>query len=166
MYSENKNSNEISHTLFRLLILKLSDFCSDTRANGNGALFERLSKLRADIFTGPQNDWSIDKISKDMLISCSYLQHLYKTYFHKSIKKDITSARLEYAKYLLFSTDYTVAAVSRQCGYENDVHFMRTFKQNIGMTPSEYRSRQNCSKNKIDEAKSKNPYCLSPRGNK
>jgi len=29
------------------------------------------------------------------------------------------------------------------CGYENELHFMKQFKQYEGMTPSEYRKRRN-----------------------
>ncbi len=165
MYSENKNANESAHLLFRLLLLKLSDLCCGEKNVSDPLLREKLLRekllrLKAEIFSNPQNDWSAERISGELLLSVSYLRHLYKKQFQRSIKEDVTSARLEYAKYLLFSTDDTVSAISQQCGYRNDVHFMRTFKEKIGMTPSEYRSRQVCSWDKRETAKERAPYCL------
>ena len=48
---------------------------------------------------------------------------------------------IEYGKYLLHNTDYTVSRVAEECGYRNDVHFMRQFKEITGSTPSQYRKR-------------------------
>ena len=160
LYAENINADESSRLLLRLWMLKLSDYCNDIKQNRHSFWFDTISKLRADIFSDPKHPWNISQISKDLSISNSYLQHLYKAYFNRSIKEDITISRLEYAKYLLFSTDYTISTVSRQCGYQNDVHFMRVFKQRTGITPTEYRDRQICSRAKINESKNKNPYCL------
>ena len=126
----------------------------------NPALLEELTRLRADIYSEPERDWRIDSIARMLLVSQSYLQHLYKSYFGKSIKEDVTASRMAYAKYLLFSGDYTVAVISELCGYRNDVHFMRIFKERVGMTPSEYRLSVSRSGDKVKESLNKNPYCL------
>lgn len=159
-YSNNKNAEASAHHMFSLLFLKISDLCNHIENNRNPFWYDALSKLRSDIFADPHNSWNIDGIAERLSVSNSYLQHLYKLYFGKSIKQDVTLSRLEYAKYLLLSTECTISAVSLQCGYSNDVHFMRIFKQSTGMTPTEYRNRQACSKNKMDSSKNKNPYCL------
>ena len=48
---------------------------------------------------------------------------------------------MSHAKLLLSSTKIPVSAISEQCGYNNDVHFMRQFKNYTGLTPTEYRKR-------------------------
>lgn len=137
-YSSNKNAKQTVMTLFKLIMLKFSDYCEQNPIV-NTKYQKQLNDLRNDIFTNPQENWKVEEISKKLLISKSYLQHQYKRLFNTSIKKDVVLSRIEYSKYLLFSTDYTISAISTLCGYENDVHFMRTFKKETGVTPTEYR---------------------------
>lgn len=96
--------------------------------------------LRNDIYSTPQEDWSIDGICKSMSVSSSHLQHKYKLLFGNSIKSDIIASRLEYSKYLLANTDHSISTISNMIGYENDVHFMYIFKKKTGMTPTQYRN--------------------------
>ncbi len=158
-YSNNQNSIQSTNLYFNLIMLKISDLCGQIHITYS-ALSNKLASLRNEIYTNPQNDWSVDKISKDLSISISYLQHQYKRLFHNSIKKDITLSRMEYSKYLLFNTDYTVATISRLCGYENDVHFMRVFKKETGLTPTKYRIGLSFSHEKVKKSKNYNPFSL------
>lgn len=136
--SGNKNAPRSVSLLLELLFLKLSDL-NMTENTFSSHLSEQLSLLRNNIYSTPQNDWSIEGICKSMSISPSYLQHKYKQLFHTGIKRDITLSRLELSRHLLTSTSLSVTDISRRVGYENDVHFMRVFKKETGFTPSQYR---------------------------
>lgn len=136
--SNNKNANKSVKLLLELLFLKLSDLDVE-ESTFSSHLSEQLSILRNNIYSSPQNDWSIDRICKTMSISPSYLQHKYKQMFHTGIKRDITLSRLELSRHLLSNTALSIAEISRRVGYENDVHFMRVFKKETGFTPSQYR---------------------------
>ena len=59
--------------------------------------------------------------------------------FGTTISDDIINSRVKYAKHLLFTTDITASAISRMCGYNSDVHFMRLFKKTTGITPPQYK---------------------------
>ena len=159
-YSENKNAEASADLYFRLLLMKISDFCYAEQKSYDSVLFEQIKNIRVKIYENPQRDWSITEIAADLSISGSYFQHLYKTLFNKSVKKDIIAARLQYAEYLLFSTHYKISVIAQQCGYQNDVHFMRTFKENYGMTPTEYRKKNLYSLQKTKQAQERNPFCL------
>ena len=159
-YSNNKNATQSGELYFRLLLLKISDQFQKTIPS-NSELFEQLTKLRQDIYSYPQNAWAIDTICKNLMISKSYLQHQYKQLFGTNIKTDITSSRIEHSKYLLFCTNYKIEHISRLCGYENDVHFMRLFKKETGYTPTEYRTFANHSYDKVEESKHHPPYSFS-----
>lgn len=137
--SANKNTVESMSYLLRLIFLKLSDYAYKKPITYN-QLNKKLMELRNEIYRTPQNNWSIDLICKSMNISPSHLQHKYKQLFGNSIKSDITSSRLEYAKYLLANTNHTITAIAYMSGYETDVHFMYIFKKKMGLTPSQYRN--------------------------
>ena len=70
------------------------------------------------------------------------MQKLYKTHFGISYMEDLIDARTSMAKQLLQTTDLQVTEIAEACGYRNDVHFMRQFKEKTGMSPSEYRKKR------------------------
>ncbi len=140
MSSKNKYARESSELYLRLIALKLCDCIQkEDGVRGHSTFFDKLFSLREEIYLNPQREWKISSIAEELSMSESYLQHLYKSYFHTNIKKDIITSRISYSKHLLFSTDESISAISYACGFENDVHFMRTFKKMVGVTPSEYR---------------------------
>ena len=159
-YSQNKNAVRSSETYLSLVLMKLSDLKEQT-VSERAEIFRRISEIRNRIFAEPQKNWNASDVSKELSLSCSYFQHLYKQYFGVSMKKDLTAARMEYAKYLLFSTNYTVSAISELCGYQNEVHFMRVFKDKIGQTPTKYRSVGVLSRNKVEESMQRNPFRMT-----
>lgn len=140
-YSQNPRKKESAELYFWLIMLKLSETLTDTNSDREHPLYGLLSKLRNEIQLEPQMDWSIDAICKKTTLSRSYVQHLYKQFFSTSITSDVKRGRIERAKYLLSASNMTVTAISDACGYESDVHFMRVFKTEVSLTPSEFRSK-------------------------
>ncbi len=102
---------------------------------------ELLYRLRRDIMSQPQTDWNISDISKKLGISRSHLQRLYKELFSTSIKDDIITIRMNKAMHLLAHTDFKVQEIAEHCGYNNENHFMRQFKEKIGVTALQYRKK-------------------------
>lgn len=51
----------------------------------------------------------------------------------------LKTIRINEAKHLLKETDARILEISRKVGYENEKHFMKTFKAICGVSPSEYR---------------------------
>ena len=157
-YSSSKHSGESSELYLRLFLLKLSELMLlDGEQTNSSEIYHRFSKLRDRIYANPQIRWSVGELSSELSFSLSYFQHKWREFFGTSAKRDITAARMEYAKYLLFSTTYGVSTVSAMCGYENDVHFMRAFKQQTGQTPTEYRL-ENLHAESLNEAKKKHHF--------
>ncbi len=103
---------------------------------------EQLYRLRHDIRLQPQKDWNMERIAKELGISVSYLQHSYKEEFSVSCFDDIIYERLEKAKQLLSDSNFRIIEIADQCGYQNYCHFARQFKQFTGLTPTEYRKKQ------------------------
>ena len=139
-YSENAKREESAKRYFELLILKLSEKISERHPDREHPYYNAFLRLRNDIKLAPGKRWTVDAISREINLSRSYLQHLYKRFFGIGIVADIRRCRLEFAEYLLAATDMTVADISFACGYENDVHFMRLFKEETGETPSTFRA--------------------------
>ena len=56
-----------------------------------------------------------------------------------SAQGDTTDDLIEKAKEILSSSQATISQVAAMCGYDNEEHFMRQFKKNVGVTPTVYR---------------------------
>jgi len=140
-YSSAPHREESMILYLRLLFIKLSELISCPKELCRIPYFSRLSALRSDIYSRPYEDWSIDKISASLGLSRSYLQHLYKQSFGGGIIHDVLTARLDHAKYLLGTDpDAKIADIAGQCGFRDELHFMRSFKARFSLTPSEYRA--------------------------
>ena len=142
------------------MTIKLSENIKQRNTKLEHPYYDSFCKLRNDIRLAPQKHWTIDEISKKLSLSRSYVQHLYKIFFNTSIISDIQTHRMEYAKYLLSATEMTVSGVSHLCGYDNDVHFMRTFKKATNMTPSEFRNNFRVSSAELQQSKSRPPFSI------
>ena len=57
----------------------------------------------------------------------------------KSVKAVVQQVRMNHARRLLVDTSQPVNEVARQCGFADGGHFTRTFKQQFGLTPTQYR---------------------------
>lgn len=106
--------------------------------------YDDLAALRNDIYQHPEREWSVTHCCQKLNISPSYFQRIYRNAFGVSCAHDIQNSKLEYAKKLLLNTSDTLQTIARKCGYDYS-HFMRTFKKEIGMTPTEYRRGKNAT---------------------
>ncbi len=104
--------------------------------------YREFVNLRERIYSNPQEDWSIDTMCRDLILSRGYFQKLYTRCFGISFTQDVINSRIELSKRMLSSTDYSIAYIADQSGYSNYVHFMHQFKKIVGITPTEYRRRK------------------------
>jgi AraC family transcriptional regulator of arabinose operon len=139
-FSDGLLSNETALLYLNILFLKLSELLnSDNRKVS--CYCSKMDVVRSNIYSTPQNSWNVDIIAKELSLSRSRFQHLYKEIYGISIINEIINSRIEHAKHLLHSTDMTVKQVALLSGYSNDVHFIRQFKSRMSCTPIEYRNK-------------------------
>ncbi len=117
---------------------------TEAAAMMTGNYKERLHRLRREIHAAPQRDWNVPALSRSVGISSSHFQRTYKTIFGIGFKDDLIAARMEKAKGLLRTTEMRVQEVADACGYHDYGHFMRQFKEKVGMSALQYR-KQNLS---------------------
>jgi two-component system response regulator YesN len=54
----------------------------------------------------------------------------------------VRHARIKRAKLMLKTTDKPIAAIARSVGFGDANYFTRSFKQDVGVTPKEYRKAE------------------------
>ena len=101
--------------------------------------FQRLNQVRMNIQNAPHKKWDVASIAREVNLSPTHFQRLYKSFFDTTCIQDIIQSRIKNAQFYLRTTDMSIQSLSVFCGYDNELHFMRQFKKYTGMTPSEYR---------------------------
>ncbi|MDT8302489.1 MAG: PocR ligand-binding domain-containing protein [Sedimentisphaerales bacterium] len=81
-------------------------------------------------------------------LSVSRLAHIFKEQMGITIIDYLTSVRIERAKQLLLATEQNCTEICFEVGYNNQSYFTRTFKDFVGMTPRQFRTK-NQRKEKI-----------------
>lgn len=69
-----------------------------------------------------------------------YLSSLFRQVTGISLQKYINQARLAFAKQLLLNSSFSIKEISTRCGYQDEKNFMKQFRKNEDMTPTQYRN--------------------------
>ena len=91
---------------------------------------------------------TLAEVAKASHLSVSRLAHIFKEQMGITIIDYLTSVRIERAKQLLLATDQNCTEICFEVGYNNQSYFTRTFKGLVGMTPRQFKVR-NQRKEKI-----------------
>ncbi len=100
---------------------------------------DRLNRIIRQQMT--LQDFSAVKLSREMCISHSQLNRKLNAITGLSISSYIFQIRMDYAKECLLTSSKSIADIATSCGYDDNSHFTRSFKQAYGMTPSQFRKR-------------------------
>ena len=140
-YSDNMNRHQsICHYMF-LIFCKVGEYAAKKAESRNDSYYEMLSTVRNKIYSRPYEHRTAESSAHEVRMSVSNFQHLYKKYFGVTLFQDIIRSRTEYACMLLKSTNLSAVEVAQKSGYNHYAHFVRQFKQTMGISPSEFRKK-------------------------
>lgn len=81
-------------------------------------------------------------VSNHIGMSYNWFSSVFKQYTDSNFVTYLRTIRMEEAKRLLEQTDLKIQEVSLASGYENEVHFMKCFKAEVGISPTDYRKNR------------------------
>ncbi len=99
----------------------------------------KIRKAMDFIRNNYQKDLNMAMVSNYVSMNYSMFSHEFKKYSGMNFVSYLKEVRLRMAKRLLEETDQKVADIGAAVGYENDKHFLKSFRNFCGLTPSEYR---------------------------
>lgn len=130
-------SNRLEYILL-FIALNLSDDKTVNFINVNAAVTRRIKQARTYMMENPGLEWDVDKLAEKAEVSQSYFYRLYKKIFGTSPMQDLSTRRIEKAKYYLSCTVLSVKEVAYKIGYKNEHYFIQAFKAATGLTPGNY----------------------------
>lgn len=118
-----------------------------TRDSTHKGILERFETLLHDFFSSekPQTVGlpSVAYCANELNLSANYFGDLIKKETGKSAHEFIQLKLIDVAKERLFHNDKSMSEVAYSLGFKYPQHFSRVFKQQVGMTPQEYRLSNN-----------------------
>lgn len=113
--------------------------------------YHELTSLRSEIYRSPGSGWTTAACAERLGLSMTHFQRVYQKTFGISCAHDIRKSKLTHAKELLIRTRDTLEEIAVKCGYDY-AHFMRVFRSETGMTPTEYRRGAGRSRRRSEDS--------------
>ena len=107
-----------------------------------------VGKALALIHRRPAHPWTIASLAKEAGISRSVLAERFRFYLNETPMAYLTRWRLQLGAQMLGSTNYSVAQVAAEVGYESEAAFNRAFKREFGSPPARYRTQSRVAREK------------------
>lgn len=141
----NENSLSEMHNL-EYLFKMLSFFETDNsyfsaEANNYDSSYKYVYAVKKYISFNFSKQIKISDIAKQLNINRSHLYRIFKESTGKSINEYLVSTRINEARRLLDDTNFSTSAISDLVGYAYCSTFFKMFKNHTGLTPQEYRNK-------------------------
>lgn len=127
----------------RLMDLLVSEYSMERYYNRNKDIsadkLDKYYKVMKSIYEQYDDKNILQNIAQNEFYSKSYISHLFKEVGAASFQDVLGYIRVFKAERLLLDTDYSITAISDQCGFSDLKYFNRIFKKWFLIKPSEYR---------------------------
>lgn len=105
--------------------------------------FKHVYEIADYLSANLDRDISLEDLSERFFLSSYYICRVFKKVTGYNIKEFVNVHRVNRAKYLLETTDRSIALIAEEVGYRSVTHFERVFKDYMNMSPLKYRKTQN-----------------------
>jgi hypothetical protein len=123
-------------------------------ADKNEILLEKIKSILID-FTNPDRDNEDENISsylsKKMNRDYAFLSKLFSKTEGISIEKYVINLKIEKTKELIQMNHLSFSEIAYTLGYKSSSHLARQFKNQTGLSMSEYKNLQNWDRKSLDQ---------------
>ncbi|WP_127580333.1 AraC family transcriptional regulator [Paenibacillus koleovorans] len=147
---ELKNKSSGYSDILRSLIVQLLTICSRIYSRNKpdelprpdtNTLPPEIVFLIQYIGSRFQQQLSLEKLSELVHMNPTYMTTLFRKHTGFSIGKFIIQKRIHHAKKMLIETSMPIGMIAQESGFTYSSHFIKMFKQNVGLTPEAFRMR-------------------------
>ncbi len=118
---------------------KISTCCRNIQSKRDEKSNDVIKSVKDYINENFSKDISLDDASRIVGISPYYFSKIFKEETGENFIEYLTAVRIEKAKELLSNSKLSMKEICQMCGYSDPNYFSRTFKKNVGVTPTEYK---------------------------
>ena len=100
---------------------------------------ERAEEVRAFLEENLTHDLDINEVARAASLSPFYLTRIFKARYGVPPYRYLIRLRIDRASELLRDSSLTVTQICHRSGFNSLSHFITTFRNHTGMSPSQYR---------------------------
>ena len=138
----------INNICYKMLSFLPHHYISDEEKNAKANISRRLSRILSYIEEHFTERILLSDIAEREDLSVSYLSHFFKDNLNISFQDYVSILRYQKARILVEQTDMRLTDISITCGFSDYRYFNKIYKEQLGFTPKEYRSKRNFKSNK------------------
>ena len=110
----------------------------ETRAAGGGRKPDWVGRIREMLHDGSE-DWSLVRLANEVKVHPAHLSREFSRYFHTGLGDYLRLVKVHLAMTLLGDPKRLLTEIAFECGFADQSHFIRSFRNYYGVTPLEYR---------------------------
>lgn len=100
-----------------------------------------VSQVKDYIFTHLHDAIQVAHIAGHLQVNPDYLSHLFREQEKVTITQYIQREKVKRGENLLKYSDYRIRDIAFYLGFSTQSHFAKVFRQQVGMSPNEYRKQ-------------------------
>ena len=141
LQSEHALREAHARTLLRAVLVELKRIVSGKVANHENCTVseQKVQHLITNFASTCNEPWTLSSMADHCGIKRTQLGKIFQKLTGIPPAEYLFRIRMERAKTLLRRTNLKVIDIAFECGYTSSQYFANTFKQALGMTPTEYR---------------------------
>ncbi|MBQ8351340.1 MAG: AraC family transcriptional regulator [Clostridia bacterium] len=120
--------------------------CSFFSALAEGAVSKKEADPVATALSRMQyhyaDEWNINRLAGDLFLDAAYFSRLFRRRIGCSPKQYILRLRMEKAKELLRTTNFSIQEIAAAVGFSDPLYFSRVFRAYEGKAPALYRKEE------------------------
>jgi AraC family transcriptional regulator len=122
-----------------LLQIAIERDASERLVTSGGLASWQIKRLNGYLEEHIDQSIRVEDLSKVVGLSCNYFSRAFKRSFGQTPHDYITRRRVELASHILLTTDRALTDVALACGFSDQAHLCRQFRQHFGVTPGTWR---------------------------
>ncbi|WP_371379848.1 response regulator [Sporomusa aerivorans] len=128
---------EVRHWIFDAL----DQFMDNMLENRSSMNVRLINKACAYITENFHKSISLEEVAQTVHLSPYYFSRIFKAEKGFNFVDFLTKVRIDKAKIMLQNPELTVVRVAAEAGYQDASYFCRVFRQEVGVTPNQYRTQ-------------------------
>ncbi|WP_352230842.1 AraC family transcriptional regulator [Dubosiella newyorkensis] len=129
----------LNHVLYKLLAFLVVHFSNSSHSDARKTK-DYIEEIMSYCLRRIDEPIYVQEIAQYTGLNRSYLSRLFKKETGYSLKEYIWKTKEEEACHLLIQTKLPIHVIACSVGFEDSLHFTKTFTKKLGMSPKQYRN--------------------------
>ncbi len=132
-------SSQIMNYALNLLAMEITREFMEFHSNRKKQIHPKVTEIMEWIKANYHNAISISQLAEEFGYNPDYLSALFHRSTGLTLIQYINKIRIDSSKNLLANNDITMKEAAYSCGYQDEKYYMKLFREQEGMTPSQYK---------------------------